>query len=544
MSIFNVVYNSGNDARGMMEPTIVTYGEDTQLRKNVFKRDGYQFCGWKAYRLSDKKTCYVSPDNKRRFFAENEQPDGWKPYIYIDMCHVAKLSKVDNDVINMCAQWKVEQVKICNTNTSDENKEKYEQKLLNRPIVLLGESSYCRKFYKKYSERLNIRCILLDNKEELDIFKNDEVLVKEYAKKEIMPKDYVVICHEVKIRLDKAYRDSKKKLTSLGLITMRDFIRADVAEMILDKKKLWLWFGFCQADTLRKDIFAQLKSVTNRCVLTAFRYGLDTLEKSYKFDECKELVSLCDYLTYVPLVFAEGKMDFDFDTYLPLNAKKVALPRLPFRGYYPWRDSDIETFFKYSIDGKLHWPFAYQESIIDNLILEGKSDDEIYYELMREDIISEKEIKRNLKLAYKFIEISEKTADIKILDFIKENLTKRMLYRDGLHYQNFMYFEIARRIAIFLSMDCEDEIDELEEKVLENGKQFIDYTEVPVLPCIAKALELDFVTDETLWRVRFTEGGQWRGTQAKIKLMNRKDWIYTYVRYARACMTLKEFWEI
>lgn len=82
MSIFNVVYNSGNDARGMMEPTIVTYGEDTQLRKNVFKRDGYQFCGWKAYRLSDKKTCYVSPDNKRRFFAENEQPDGWKPYIY------------------------------------------------------------------------------------------------------------------------------------------------------------------------------------------------------------------------------------------------------------------------------------------------------------------------------------------------------------------------------------------------------------------------------------------------------------------------------
>ena len=41
----------------------------------------------------------------------------------------------------------------------------------------------------------------------------------------------------------------------------------------------------------------------------------------------------------------------------------------------------FEAFYKYSVDKKLHWPFAYEESIIDRYILDGKDNEYIYSEL-------------------------------------------------------------------------------------------------------------------------------------------------------------------
>ena len=544
MSEFTVIYDPNDGASHigleMMSPTNVTRGVNTRIRKNSYNREGYQFIGWKAYRMSDKKICYTEMlTKKRRFFGEGDAPEGWVEHIYRDECMVAKLSNVDKDVIIMYAQWKIkEDFSNC---TIAQNKKLIENRMTEREVVLYGTASYCEEFYNRYKEKLNIRCILLDS-DMIPSLKEVKIPVKKFKRGLLNAEDYIIICHKVKIRLDGSYRIAKGNLVSQGCKIMEDFVRADVAETILEKKKLWIWLGYCQADTLRKDIFAMLPSVKQDYVLTAFRYGLDTLSKSYKYDDCKELLKICDYLTYVPLVFAEGKVDFSLDEYLPCDVKKVSLPRIPFRGYYPYRDSNMEIFHQYSIDGKLHWPFGYSEKIIDDLILQGKSEDEIYSELMREDLIPEKEIKKNLKLAYKFLEISEKTIDIKIVDFLKENLTKRLLYRDGLHYQNFVYFEIARRVAAFLELGCEKEINILEKEVEENGIQFIDFTEVPILPCVVKELGLDFITDDTLWRVRFTEKGTWRGTKETIIQMTRKEWIYSYVRYTKACKVLKAFW--
>lgn len=542
MSIFNVIYDLSGMNQEQMAPTVVTYGTAAKLRKNTCRREGYVFLGWKAYRLSDGKTCYCGPAKKRRYFEEGKQPEGWKLHIYKDACNVSRLSRIDNDVIIMQPQWQEEKAElVCrHTNKAEENKELLRQRLLSRPVVLLGGLKECKVFYGKYAEKIKIRLILLDDEEGEKAA--DGIEVKKYSAKELQKEDYVILCRPVKIRLDSLYRNAKRKLMKSGRKDMVDFMRADIAGMLLDKKKLWLWFGYCQIGTLCNDVFLKLKSIREQWVLTAFRYGLDTLESSYKFEECRQLLMICDCLTYLPVVFAEGKVDFQFQDYLAADAKQVALPRTPFRGYYPWRESNMETFFHYSIDGKLHWPFGYQESIIDHLILEGKADEEIYQELMREDLIPEKEILKNLKLTYKFIEISEKQGDIKILDFLKENLTKRLLYRDGMHYQNFLYFELARRISAYLGFSCGKEIDELEAATEQAGIQFIDYTEIPILPCVAKALGMDFITEDTLYRIRFTEKGAWRGTNAVIRKMNRKDWIYTYIRYTRACMTLTELW--
>ena len=551
MSSFTIIYDENfadeDSVKEKMTPTNVIYGIQTPLQKNIYQRQGYEFIGWKAYRLSDKKTCYVNKADtkKRKFFLENEQPYDWVPYIYKDACNVALLSRVDKDIITMYAQWEKIQLLDNAPEHVEKNKQILHDKLLQNPIVLYGGAKECQVFYSKYHDQLQIRCILLDDEDEIGNVSNCDVLVKKYNRMELNKKDFIVICRKVSIRLDNLYKTAKNNLVKSGRKITKDFIRQDIAQMILEHKKLWLWFGYCQLETLRKDIFQKLPSISSKYVLASFRYELDTLENSYKFDDCIELLKICDCLTYIPLLVADGKMDFTFKTYLPNDAKTVTIPRLPFRGYYPYRDSNMEVFHQYStkIDGKPHWPFAYAEKAIDNLIMEGKSDDEIYAELMRDDFISETEIKKNLKMSYKFIEISESQTDITMLDFIKENLEKRMLYRDGLHYHNFMYFEIARRIARFMNLECESEINNLEADIEKKGIQFINWTEVPVLPCVAKVLNLNFITDETLWRVHYAEKGIWRGTRATIKEMTRKEWIYSYISYTRACIVLNDFWD-
>ena len=106
---------NGGVAEKMMEPTILEYGIGTKLRKNTYAKIGYEFIGWKAYRVSDKRICYVSETNRaeRRFCTENEQPEGWKEYLYGDESKVAYLSKVDNDIIIMSAQWQKITVASC-----------------------------------------------------------------------------------------------------------------------------------------------------------------------------------------------------------------------------------------------------------------------------------------------------------------------------------------------------------------------------------------------------------------------------------------------
>lgn len=546
MSSFTIIYDANGASKGTMSPTKITYGVPTKISANQYIREGYTFIGWTARRKSDNKTCYENPETKeRRFFSWNEQPAGWRLYVYKNSCSVAKLSKVDGDIVTMSAGWERKEGLVAAPSQVVTNKEIIEDYLTYRNIVLFGGSEECINFYKKYNKQIYIHKIFSDDGSEfVDEIDGRTVKVESFKKEKLEENDYIVICRQAKVRLDEKYKAAKDLIKKTGRVITKDFLRADVAEMILSKKKLWVWFGYCQLETLRNDVLSAIPQVTENYVMAGFRYELNTTKKSYKYEDCVELLKLCDILMYVPLVVTQDKMDFTFDELAPLDAKRVTIPRIPFRGYYPWRNSNLETFHKFSVDGKLHWPFAYEEKIIDDLVLAGKSDDEIYEELMREDLIAPEVIKKNLKLAFKFIEISESTTDIKMLDFIKENFKKRLVYRDGLHYQNFMYFEMARQMCKILNIDCEQEIAEVEKRISEKGRQLIDYTEVPILPCVVKALELDFITDDTLYRVRTTEKGAWRGTKAYIKKMNRKDWIYAYAKYTRACITLCEYWNV
>lgn len=426
--------------------------------------------------------------------------------------------------------------------TSEGNKRMVKNRLLKRSVILYGTPADCERVYRKYYKQLKIsRLVSIDEKKHSFQVDGKKVTVEAYSPSRLGIKDYVIICMQTQARRDDRYRQAKKLMKNTGRAVLWDYMRDDMAELVLEDKQLILWFGYCQIEPLQKDIFMAVPTAREKYVSISYRYEVNTLKSNYKYDECLELLKLCDVVVYLPLMIKKDKIDFEFETYAPKNTRYVSISRMTFKGYYPYRDSEGEVFHKYPMDGKKHWPFGYQEKLLDDMIATGMSDDEIYAEIMRDDFISEKEILKNLRWSYKFIEISEKTADIKMLDFIKENVTKKLLYRDGWHYTNVLYFELSRRIAAFLGLDCKEELDALEVRIQEKGTQFINFTEVPILPCVAKTLGLEFVTDETLWRVRTTYAGVWTGTAVTVKMMTRKEWIYAYLEYTRSAMTISKY---
>ena len=120
--------------------------------------------------------------------------------------------------------------------------------------------------------------------------------------------------------------------------------------------------------------------------------------------------------------------------------------------------------------------------------------------------------------------------------YIKEHYQQQHLYKDCLHYQNCMYFEIARRMNQILGLYVEQSINELEQACKDENLNFIDFTEIPILPCVEKALGITYADDAKQYRVR-----NFNGT---ISLMTRKEWIQAYADYTRSILQVKKFFNL
>ncbi|MDY4971671.1 MAG: glycerophosphodiester phosphodiesterase family protein [Lachnospiraceae bacterium] len=99
---YTVVYNA-SDGTGSMASTKVTYGVTVSLRKNAFKRTGYTFTGWNAYRASDKK--WRTKENGWQTEATIDRK-GYSLFVYKDASAVSKTTSVNKDTVTMYAVWK------------------------------------------------------------------------------------------------------------------------------------------------------------------------------------------------------------------------------------------------------------------------------------------------------------------------------------------------------------------------------------------------------------------------------------------------------
>lgn len=104
---YNLVFmpNGGGESTQMPQQTI-TYGVNTKISANIYKKGEYHFIGWTANRKSDNKW-YYSNGSDTGWFLEGSQPNGYTKYKYRDQATVAKTTAVDGDKVYLFAQWEI-----------------------------------------------------------------------------------------------------------------------------------------------------------------------------------------------------------------------------------------------------------------------------------------------------------------------------------------------------------------------------------------------------------------------------------------------------
>ena len=104
-AVCNITYSiryRANGGTGSMKTTTGVYGLPTALRSNSFRRSGYTFAGWTAYRVSDKKWYTVGHGWKT---AATIRSKGYEKYQFADRQKVSKLTSVSGGSIRMDAVW-------------------------------------------------------------------------------------------------------------------------------------------------------------------------------------------------------------------------------------------------------------------------------------------------------------------------------------------------------------------------------------------------------------------------------------------------------
>lgn len=102
---YTVVYDKNGGLGSNMSGTLVTYGINTKLNKNMYlPTGGNRFIGWYAHRQSDNKWFY-SGNSGSGWYSEGSQPAGYSKSLYKDEAVVAHTTSKNGDIVTMYAQW-------------------------------------------------------------------------------------------------------------------------------------------------------------------------------------------------------------------------------------------------------------------------------------------------------------------------------------------------------------------------------------------------------------------------------------------------------
>lgn len=402
-----------------------------------------------------------------------------------------------------------------------------------KSIIIYGASETARDFLKKYGGMLRVKYVMHDPEEEADEFISRNYSVIPFNRDAIKANDYVIICKSFVHNIDKIpdYALARDNLLRMGLMVCRDFTYYRIFEAIEEKKQIILFCGYCELAGMKQVL--DLTSIIHSYCLLFYHVGRETMLTAPGFEDFVATAKLCDILVHAPLIVNRGVLDVDVKKLVGENTKMIFVPQINFKGYAPYkkvnylkRNNNLKLF------GTCYYPFLYEVSVITELIKEGKSNEEIFAAVSKEDLYTVEEIRQNLKISLKMLKIMDRPSDIPIYDFIENNYQDHMLFKDAVHANDIVFFEYARRFVKYIGEgQLLQEIDLTEQQCRKNGVYFQVATEEPILPCVAKALELSFADK----KIRYME----KVTDEYIRWRTFKQWVFDYCDYYRSALVVK-----
>ncbi len=412
--------------------------------------------------------------------------------------------------------------------TKEQIKEISRENLLNKNIILFGAGDVAEKFYLQNRHRLNIsHCVSNLKKQWGERSFLNELDVKEFRKEDIRENDYLVVCGVY------AFRRIEPQLLDCGFCMYEHFIESTIANCFLENKKIALFRGSC----ILRDIYECITTSKTFAEQYVPIFATDSMVTS-KFDNnaLYYISQLCDVYIYSYRMLQRDKI-FLLNGELPDGCNVISVSNISFPGYWPQADPEIHNSNKYLIhpyNSKrdlvfYHTMYRLEDVNINRLVDEGKDFDEIYSLISSKDYYDEKTVKRNLKVAFKSVQIAEQFADIKVMDFIKENYEQRRVFQNFSHMHKCVTWTYVRRLYEKLQLPLEecDELEELSPNYIHHGG------DIPIYPSVAKALELEWYDEDMEYEIMTYHG---------VEKMTFKEYVQHYVEYTKKTKRIMETW--
>ena len=165
------------------------------------------------------------------------------------------------------------------------------------------------------------------------------------------------------------------------------------------------------------------------------------------------------------------------------KCRKLPIHNIYFDGYFIQYDADDDRYFN-NLNQK---DFPYTDGIVDRLIKDKRSVDEIINIISDENLETKEKILEKCEISINNLRQREEHVEVPIVDYIEKKYMNEQLFYTYNHPKTKVIYEYVKRMLNTLGIDKIDEFTE-EELNMEFGTLRIN--NFPVLPCVIKALGL------------------------------------------------------
>ena len=173
-----------------------------------------------------------------------------------------------------------------------------------------------------------------------------------------------------------------------------------------------------------------------------------------------------------------------------------------FQGYFPQHKKNEHNVLT---DMYTYGAFNWGDEILDKLVTEGRSADEIYKIAYSDETVDKKELDELIASQFSDMRAREKVCDIKMADYIEENYNKRVLFYSCNHPANELLKLSAMKILRFIGLYTEDEQIKFRYENSLDSKPMLKSVTETIYPAVLHSLGMNDIEDTLSYSVLFGE---------------------------------------
>ncbi len=370
------------------------------------------------------------------------------------------------------------------------NLQQLKKQLTKMEIILFGAGNYAKAFYRDFSEQLNIKyCISNDKNEEIFCIDGQEICpVLRVDSVNLTDRQMIILCAE-------SFQEMEVQLRDMGYRNGVDYLNSNIVRLLLSNKKLALFYGVCYMRAIYNCIIKSKKF----CEKYEAFYWLDYRKmEPQEYEFFSFLLPLCDLFLYNVFVsFDKLQRSQAYLHRLSKECRIIRVPLITFNGYHPRTEGTTGEENPYQITSikTYYGTFMVPDCNVNRLILEGKSCSEIVKILGDIDFYSKSWLEENFQKEIKKLRLAERLADIKFVDFLLEKHKKERLFLNETHISNLVIIELAKKVLDFIAFE-----NKLPEEWLKK-EQLLYTTEIPIYPSVIEHLDLEIYKNNPKYRL-------------------------------------------